>query len=534
MSARAGALAPALAALAGLAALAAHPPLGWWPVSFLAPALVVAALWVDAAGARTAGRRVRAFRLGALAGTVWFAPLLSWLILPAGWLGWGLLVALQVCWTGLLGVLLAWLLERPVLPLTAAVVWTGVDAWRGILPLNGFEWGALAYAHVDGSWLLPVARILGGRGITFLVVLIGVAGALMVRTAAHALRREGLAGAETALGSTSAPIAWLVGGLLVSVLMTVEPPPEVGSIDVLAVQGDDVRRWEDGVADPDRPGRIATALRDETVAAVARDGRPDLTIWPESGVDRDPFSARGESLGVLAGQAAEVAGQLLTGATLDGPDPATNRYVAALLLEDGLHEVDRYVKRRLVPFGEYVPLRPLLAWYPPLDQVPRDTLAGDGPQVVEVAGGVRAAVVICFETLFTHIVRGNLLADEDPAQILLTLTNDASFADSAEPAQHLAQSRLRAVETGRWVVHAALSGSSAFVDPTGATYQDTALFTVDSIRADVPLVDGHTPYLATGDVLGVATRMLTALVALAALAGRVGRRRGAGGGTVGR
>ena len=511
---RLSAVAPLLAAASGLTGLVAHPPVGWWPTTFLAPGLLVAALWVDALAARRVGRGVRAFRLGALAGTVTFAPMLSWLILPAGFLGWFLLVAVQVLWFGLLAVLLRPVLEHRLLPLAAAVVWTGVDAWRSLIPLNGFEWGAIAYAHVDGSWLLPVARLVGGRGITFLVVLISVAAAIVVRVAARELAVGGVRNAEQALSTTRWPLAWLVGGLLVSVLATVEPPEEIGTLDVLAVQGNDLRHWEDGVEDPDPPLRITTALRDETLAAVEEDGAPQLTVWPESSVDRDPWAERGRPLGELADEVAAEVGTLLTGATLDAPDDRSERYVAALLLQDGLHETDRYVKRRLVPFGEYIPFRPWLEWFPPLDQIPRDARSGSSPQTVEVADGVLAAVVICFETLFTDIVRTNVLADDDPAQVVLTLTNDASFGDSAEPAQHLAQSRLRAVETGRWVVHAALSGSSAFVDPDGVAHQETAVFTVESIRAGVPLVEGLTPFLVTGDLVGTATRAASLLAVL--------------------
>jgi apolipoprotein N-acyltransferase len=514
---RAAALAPLLAAAAGLALLVAHPPLGWWPTSFLAPPLLLAALWADQLAAADADRGVRAFRLGGLFGLVAFAPMLSWLIMPAGYVGWGLLVAVQVVWFGLLAVLMRPFLGHPLSALALAALWTGIDAWRAIVPLNGFEWGAIAYAHVDGSWMLPVARIVGGRGITFLVVLIGAAAAVVARATWRSVRERGDESVEVALRSTNGPIALLVGGLLVSVLATVEPPPATGSLDVLAVQGNDVRHWERNAPDPDPPLRIASALRDETLAAVARDGAPELTIWPESSLDRDPFTDRGAPLGALAGEAAGAAGSLLTGVTLDGPDRTSERYVAAMLLQDGLQETDRYVKRRLVPFGEYIPFRPLLDWFPPLDQIPRDTLPGEGPQTIDLPGGVRAAVIICFETKFMDIVRSNIRAEGEPAQILLTLTNDASFGDSAEPPQHLAQTRLRAVETGRWAVHAALAGGSAFVDPTGELAQVTELFTVDSIRAEVPLVDGLTPYLVIGDVVGWLTRLSVVLAAGAAV-----------------
>ena len=520
-------LAPLLAVASGLAVLTAHPPVGWWPTSFLAPALLLAALWADRSAARATGRGVRAFRLGALSAVATFAPMLSWLILPAGYVGWGLLVGVQVVWFGLLAVLVRPFAEHPLAPLAVAVLWTGIDAWRAIVPLNGFEWGAIAYAHVDGSWLLPVARIVGGRGITFLVVLIGASAAVVIRATWRSVRDRGDDSVEVALRSTNGPIALLVGGLLVSVLATVEPPPQSGSLEVLAVQGNDVRHWEAAAPDPDPPLRITTALHAETLAAIARDGPPDLTIWPESSVDRDPFHERGEVLAALAGEAAAASGQLLTGASLDGEeDPTTQRLIGALLLEDGFVETDRYLKRRLVPFGEYIPQRELLDWFPPLDQIARDAQPGQGPQTVELDGGVRAAVIICFETMFMDIVRSNVLGDDDPAQILLTLTNDASFGDSAEPAQHLAQTRLRAVETGRFAVHAALTGSSAFVDPHGNVMQATELFTVDSIRMDVPLVDALTPYLAVGDVLGWLTGAAVVLAAAVSSIAVLRRRRG--------
>ena len=518
-------LPPVLAAGAGLAVLVAHPPVGWWWMSFLAPALLLAALSVDARAAAVEGRGVRAARLGALAGVVTFAPMLSWLILPAGVVGWGLLVLTQTAWMAVLALLLRPALASAWLPLVTAVVWTGIDAWRAVVPLNGFEWGALKFAHVDGSWMLPTARLVGGRGITFLTVLIGAAAFVVVRSAWRDVREREDRSFEQALGGSNRAVAVLVGSLLVSVLATVEPPAPTGqTLDVLVVQGNDIRHWEE-VGPPDTPLAITTNLRDQTLAAIERDGPPDLTVWPESSIDRDPTTPRGAALVPLVDEAAAASGRLLSGASLDGPDPATERLIAALVFEDGFDEVDRYVKRRLVPFGEFVPFRPLVDWFPPLEQIPRDAVPGEGPQAVTVAPGVEAAVIICFETLFGDIVRSNLLAGDDPAQVVFSLTNDASFGDSAEPAQHLAQSQLRAVETGRFVVHGALSGASAFVGPDGVPSQVTPLFTQATIRAEVPLVTELTPFLRIGDVLGVATRVAVLVLALVAALATWRRRR---------
>ncbi len=507
--------APLLAALSGLALFAAHPPLGWWWTSFLHAPLLVAAVHHD----RAHRSSVRGARLGALAGFTCFAPLISWLIAPAGYVGWGLLVGTQVAAFALVGWLVG-LIHRPlVVPIAAAAIWTGAEAWRGIAPLNGFEWGGIAYAHAGGTWLLPIARVLGGRGITFLTVLIGVSALVVVHSLWQTVRQHGTAGVEAGFASTRGPIGVLVASLLASALLVTDAPAPAGSLDVLVAQGHDVRFWEDPV--PNLPLYVATALRDETLDAVGDGPVPDLVVWPESSIDRDPESAAGDSLAPIIEEVAREVGELVAGTTLDGPSPRVNRYVAASHYADGFNEIDRYTKRRLVPFGEYVPMRRFLEWFPPLEQVPRDALPGRGPEILTMLDGTRLAVVICFETLFTDIVRSNVLAEADPAQVLITVTNDASFRDTAEPAQHLAQSQIRAVETGRWVVHAALSGSSAFVDPSGNLHDQTPLFTRTTIRRQVPLVDDLTPYMVIGDVVGSLTRLVVFVLAVAALGARL-------------
>jgi apolipoprotein N-acyltransferase len=520
------AAAPALAAAGGLALLGAHPPLGWWWLTFLAPALLLAALAVDADAAADQGRGVRAARLGGLFGVVAYAPMLTWLILPAGYLGWSLLWLVQAAWMALLAALLRPALHRWWLAPVTALAWTGMDAWRAIWPMNGFEWGAIAYAHVDGSWMLPVARLVGGRGITLLTVLISalafeVARRTLVSTLGR--RRTEL---EEALRPSGGPVAALVGALLVSVLATIEPPPETGSMEVAAVQGNDIRHWEES-GPPDTAAYITTNMRDLTLATVEEDGPPDLVVWPESSIDRDLYSARGEHLRPLVEQAAASVPHLLAGANLDGPDPAGEFLNTALVFEGEVPDRDRYVKTRLVPFGEYVPLREHLDWFPPLEQIPRDGQPGPANQSIDI-GDTPVGVLICFETLFLDVSRGNMIGDGDhEAELLIVVTNNASFGDTAQPAQHIAQTRLRAVETGRWGVHGAISGSSAFVDPQGRAYLQTEPFTQDVIRRELPLVEGRTPFLVIGDVVGIATRALVALGVLG-LAAWHWRRRGAG------
>ncbi|MDP9022021.1 MAG: apolipoprotein N-acyltransferase, partial [Actinomycetota bacterium] len=304
----------------------------------------------------------------------------------------------------------------------------------------------------------------------------------------RALRLPGVAAAVAAVafGAVAAPPA----------------PASTGrTVDVLAVQGNDLQRPSADARADDLA--IAERMLSETRRSVRAAGRPDLTVWPESSIDRDPFRESGaDLLPFVEDAAAAVGGQLLFGTNLDGPRPATF-YNAVALVDRGAVVVDRYVKRRYVPFGEYVPLRPILGALPPLRQVPRDGVAGNGPHTIR-ADATGVAVAVCFETLFADLVRSNIRAAD--AGLLVAVTNDASFGRSAQSAQHIAQTQLRAVETGRWAVHAALSGGSALVDPDGRVRVRTGLFERATIRADVPVITAETPFLRVGDVVGTTAR----------------------------
>lgn len=503
-----------LGLVAGIALWAAHPPVGFAQAAFLvAPLLVVSMRLMSGEGALLTSARVAGTARTAVpalvAGLVGYGAMISWLIAPAGVLGWGLLVLVQALWLGLWALLVAPHLHRPLMPLLAAAAWVGMDTLRGVVPLSGFSWGALAYSQVGIDWFVPFGRVAGASGVTFVVVLLSVA---LV---------DGLVGmwAGDREDPPRAPLVQAVGSALAVTLVTVGAPATSGSIDVLAVQGNDIEHWVQ--QDPDPPRTIARNLHRLTLEEVERSGAPDLVVWPESAIDRDPSRPAWSDLGELANEVAEAVGTLVTGVSLDGPDdPLRDRIVGAWLLgPEGTDQVrDLYIKRRPVPFGEYVPGRRWLDWIPALDQVPRDAIAGTVPQSFVLEPGLEVAVLICFETLFADLARTNILAGGTDAALILSITNDASFQRSAEPEQHLAQSRMRAIETGRWVVHAALSGSSAFIDPDGEVHQATELFTQESIRRDVPLAAGRTPFLAVGDVVGVTGAVVLVLLGgLAAL-----------------
>ncbi|MGH2820306.1 MAG: apolipoprotein N-acyltransferase, partial [Actinomycetota bacterium] len=242
----------------------------------------------------------------------------------------------------------------------------------------------------------------------------------------------------------------------------------------------------------------------------AASARPDLVVWPESSVgldvDRTRDAARALTLAARSARA-----PLVVGGNLD-VDAGHYKVMAFAVSEKG-GIVDRYQKTHLVPFGEYVPARDLLDWIPMLDQVPRDAIAGDEIDVFALAGG-RVAPVISFEGDFGSLVRRRMDAG---GRLLIVATNTSTWGNSWASAQHLAFSQVRAAENGVWVVHAALTGISAFVAPDGRVLGETGLYEESIVVRDVSFADDITFYARTGDwlpwlcVAGSAVGLLAAL-----------------------
>ncbi|MGH2703151.1 MAG: apolipoprotein N-acyltransferase, partial [Actinomycetota bacterium] len=248
---------------------------------------------------------------------------------------------------------------------------------------------------------------------------------------------------------------------------------------------------------------------------------PDLVVWPESSVGLD-LTTNDDSAAAVRAAAQSVDAPMIVGGNLDvGED----RYkVMAFQIDPDGEVVDQYQKTHLVPFGEYVPARGVLGWIPALDQVPRDAVASDQPVVFDVAGG-RVAPVISFEGDFGSLVRKPIA---EGGRLLVVATNTSTWGDSWASAQHVAFSRVRAVENGVWVAHAALSGISAFISPRGDIVDSTPLWVPAALVHELRFAADITLYARFGDwfpLLSIAATVL-ALVA----AGRLRTKQGLRGG----
>jgi apolipoprotein N-acyltransferase len=525
----------ALALGGGLALFAAHPPLdlGWLGLVAVAP---LAAL------AREVGRGSRPLRTGFgwgfLAGLAFFGPLVEWIRFIGEWVAWPLLATSQALAVGAFVAGLAWWGEhgdaagwrgrltgawwRPVM---VAAWWVALELVRSHVPLGGFPWGVLGYTQAGGGPVLDVARTFGVLGVSAWCAAIGAC----VEEAVHRARTA-LAGGPPADGSASegsgfrakmmfdaagVPLGAVLVLLVTAVLVGGDPPEPTGQVvDVGAVQG------FDGVVSP-APGSTralstAEGMLETTARMVADGGVPDVTVWPESAIDADADRVPELAQALRAALVLLDGGPLLTGMVADGPRPGTSFNQLTRFSGDDLEAEATYVKRRPVPFGEYVPYRPYLEWFPPLRRTPVDRLPGD-EAVAMAAGPARFGALICYDIAYPSMVRD---AVTDGADVLVVVTNNSSYGVSAMSDQHIAFSRLRAVETGRHVVHAALTGVSALVDPEGRVTQRTDPFQQAVVRAELPLVEDTTPAQVLGELAGWLAAAIVVIGTLLRLAGQ--------------
>jgi apolipoprotein N-acyltransferase len=358
-----------------------------------------------------------------------------------------------------------------------AALWTVVDWIRTLWPLGGFSWGSLGVSQVDNRITVRLATVAGVWGVTFVVVAVNV---LLVEAFAGdggAGRRAGRVAVAALLIAAPALIPFAV--------------PDGREVDVATVQVDVRRAAFGSVVDEDRGvARLNMAMHERLAADP-----PDLAVWGEGALD--PGAANDlATIDDVRRTIAAVGAPTLVGAVLDDPDGSQRTSVE--LFDARGDPVDRYDKVHLVPFGEYVPWRHDLSWISAIDQIPIDRTPGELVHAVSVDDLPSFGTPICFENSFPALSRSFVRAG---AGFLVVTVNNASYGTTAASAQHLEMSRMRAVEDGRWVVDAAVSGISAFVDPTGRVVAQAGLFEPAILRHTIRSSAGMTPYVRIGDAL---------------------------------
>jgi len=410
----------------------------------------------------------RAFWIGWVAGTVYFAVNFAWfgetagaLIAPFGFvlaLGPALIDGLVgFASAGLLTALLAAGLRkrsrivRALVPLGAAAAFAATEWLRaeGLGEL-GVPFASLGYTQVATPFA-PLAAFSGTYGITFVLCIVGAYAAYALRM--RAVRGSGVdAACAAAAVVASCALAWTFWPA------RSYPAP---TLRVAAVQGDIPQSLKF------QPGALPAAIERYTRLSLrAARSHPALVLWPETviptAINTQPgLQARFSAL------ARRIRAELVVGTLIVAPSGAYN--VLEAFRPDGTLAAV-YRKRQLVPFAEHVPLRAALAWIPWTADV-SNFLEGRTNGIFAV-GSLRIAPIICWESDFTKIVNGDV---RDGATALAISTDDAWFGTTAGPYMHAQIAQMRAIETGRWIVRAASTGISGIIAPDGHYVRASAL-----------------------------------------------------------
>jgi apolipoprotein N-acyltransferase len=508
-----------VALAAGLLLAAAFPPVGVWPLAVVGPALLVVVLY---------GRSLRgAFAVGLVFGLAFFFPLLAWVINLA-WYAWVALAIASALIFAVFAVAQRLLLNLRWWPLAVAGWWVAAEAFRDRWPWGGFPWGRLAMSQAG----LPTqgwAAIGGAPVLSFVVALTGATLAWVLLSALT--DRARVSGGRprrwrrTAIAALA--FAATAGVSCLPAALSLDPvPANAKTAVVAAIQGNVPRARSLAAQIDELQVTLNHATATEKLASEVTAGtlpRPDLVIWPENSTSIDPTQYP-PIYDEIANAAKAIDRPILVGAVLQ--DPMRN---ASLLWLPGKGPTTVYLKRRLVPFGEYLPFRSLISKITSLTQLlPQDMVPGHKTVVFDV-GQIRLGDVICYEVAFDDLVRSEVTAG---ANVLTVQSNDATFEregpTTEESGQQLAMARLRAVEFDRTVIYDSSTGYSAIITPDGQVTQRTGLWQQAEIEARVPLLTYQTLAERVGAwpewaIVG-ATALALCLAAGQAAASRRGRR----------
>ncbi|MDR3087693.1 MAG: apolipoprotein N-acyltransferase [Azoarcus sp.] len=488
--------------VAGALAVPAFAPLGWFPLAFLSLAWL-AGLLERAPSARAGFGSGFAWGLGTfLAGVSWLyialeryggmsPPLAAFAIF--------LFCAYLSLYPALAGVCYARWRQGGILRRAAlfAALWLLSEWLRGTL-LTGFPWLAIGYSQTPPSPLAAYLPVIGVYGVGGLLAFVsGLIGVLCAHSFAFPLASRRRAAAIA--------VAWsvfiLVGGILLSRHVWVEPDGEALSISLIQTNIEQSFKWD-------------AATFEETLsinAELAQAARGEITVLPETALTTSINWLPEGYLNQLTGIVGERGGSLVTGVFTYEAGQYQN---AAVVL--GAEGGQIYAKRHLVPFGEYSP--PFFGWFYKLVAIPMSRqIPGATNQAPLVLSGRQIAVNICYEDVFGS----ELISSLPQAGLMLNLSNLAWYGDSLAQPQHLQIARVRALESGRPMLRSTNTGMTALVLPDGSVPAVLPAFTRGVLEIQVSAWRGLTPYARWGDALalGVALIILAALACFAAAPG---------------
>lgn len=476
------------------------------------------ALEIDGSVNLEPAKPMQAFLLSYVSGILWYAGTCYWiydtmhqyggLSAPLALLALFLFCLYLGLYHGIFGLLLSLAAGpgRDIRIVLAATpfLWVAVELARTLV--TGFPWNLLGTAQVENISLSRITTWTGVYGVSFEIMLVNVAVA-----AAFLVPKK---------KRSTLLIASLVAAAVLQAGRLVDAPAIPADHAALLVQENipvDATWTRDNFQRTLQELGALSIRAASNAATDSKTGKPDLIVWPESPAPfftgdplfREPVSqmARDAHIWVVTGAIGNVP-------AMHSRTAASEVFNSAALISPAGDWTARYDKIHLVPFGEYLPFPKLFAFAGGLTKEVGEFQTGTSRAPLQ-AGDINLGVFICYESVFPGEVRE--FADHG-AQVLVNLSNDGWYGDSGAYAQHLNQTRMRAIENARWILSATNTGVTASIDPYGRTVARLPRKMRGTLVAPYALTSVTTFYTRHGDWFA----WLCAIISAGALLTRCG------------
>lgn len=369
---------------------------------------------------------------------------------------------------------------RMLAPVLISSLWVLLEWWQTV-GWWGVPWGRLPLGQIDATVFVRSSSVFGSYFVTFIIICVNFY--IAVAIVSCDARRIAAAAAVGAFSLN------LIVGLAVTILYNGDGE----KITVAAIQGNipSSEKW-----DSDRRDQTIEIYRELTEQAAA-DGA-QLVIWPETALPYNLFED--SELEMFVSELARSNGiTIIVSAFTRNDETEALQNSMIEVRSDGTFGEAVYSKQKLVPFGEFVPMRSLVtALFPPLADIgmlKNDLDAGEESTVLDTECGIIGCGV-CFDSIYESVIYDSV---RNGAEIIAISTNDSWFKDSVALNMHNSQARLRAVENGRFVVRSANTGISSVIDPLGNVCAYLEPLERGYVMADVTLNDEVTLYSVIGN-----------------------------------
>jgi apolipoprotein N-acyltransferase len=419
---------------------------------------------------------------------------------------------------GVFGLLYRVIRPKSENPLLCGTVFTAlwvIFEWQQNFFWRGVPFARLSLTQANAPIALQSASLFGNLFVSGLIVFINVLLFVAAREAIKNLPSSDVKSIPKALKNKKTAIFALVA-LGIFSLNTVFGAVRIATLDTKKGEPIKAAVIQANISSLEKWGGFYDSLdvyTELTVECVSKTGAT-LVVWPETVLPAE-ISNYSSIMEELCDLAKEQSITLFVGsfdATGTGDD--RKEYNAIYLFyPDGTASEQRYYKQRLVPFGEYNPIGPLLALVPSLDVLGtfNDPLTpGDSSELFDTEYG-KIGSIICFDSIYDYLVRQSV---NDGAEIITLSTNDSWFSDSTAVYQHNRHAQVRAIENGRYIIRAASTGMSSFISPTGQILDEIAPLTKGYATCEVYALQERTVYSYVGDIfvyicLGFAVGMIS-------------------------